>query len=229
MSHSYSPDHLNVRPSTICRPSMLIARDRNNSICSFGKSVPTIPTRLTVVSKLAATDAYEAEPPSSSWCSSSFVLRLAMAMEPTIRTDINSLMKARPFSISKSNGTQNLKIASFERIQFLLNLIVLVLIVGPKLFIEPATKAFFPAFERERPRIVNNFAASASPGYEFSSFLSCFIQSHAPLRLPEESLDTRGIGADIPIPKSERSDRVRSKLARDTSIRLSSPSGGTSW
>ena len=45
-----------------------------------------------------------------------------------------------------------------------------VLIVGPKLFIEPGTKAFFPAFERERPRIVNNFAASASSGYELSSF-----------------------------------------------------------
>ena len=29
---------------------------------------------------------------------------------------------------------------------------------------------FFQAFERERPRIVNNFAASASPGYELSSF-----------------------------------------------------------
>jgi hypothetical protein len=43
-----------------------------------------------------------------------------------------------------------------------------VLIVGPKLFIEPGTKAFFPAFERERPRIVNNFAASASLGYESS-------------------------------------------------------------
>jgi hypothetical protein len=28
----------------------------------------------------------------------------------------------------------------------------------------------FQAFERERPRIVNNFAASASPGYEYSSF-----------------------------------------------------------
>jgi hypothetical protein len=34
-----------------------------------------------------------------------------------------------------------------------------VLIVDPKLFIEPGTKAIFPAFERERPRIVNNFAA----------------------------------------------------------------------
>jgi hypothetical protein len=33
-----------------------------------------------------------------------------------------------------------------------------VLIVGPKLFIEPGTKAIYPAFERERPRIVNNFA-----------------------------------------------------------------------
>ena len=31
-------------------------------------------------------------------------------------------------------------------------------------------ESFFPAFERERPRIVNNFAASASSGYELSSF-----------------------------------------------------------
>src|SRR5271167_1907260 len=30
-------------------------------------------------------------------------------------------------------------------------------------------EGFFPAFERERPRIVNNFAASASSGYELSS------------------------------------------------------------
>jgi hypothetical protein len=37
--------------------------------------------------------------------------------------------------------------------------LVLVLIVGPKLFIEPGTKAVHWAFERERPRIVNNFAA----------------------------------------------------------------------
>jgi hypothetical protein len=36
--------------------------------------------------------------------------------------------------------------------------LVVVLIVGPKLFIEPGTKAIFLAFERERPRIVNNFA-----------------------------------------------------------------------
>src|SRR6266446_6248177 len=30
-------------------------------------------------------------------------------------------------------------------------------------------ESIFPAFERERPRIVNNFAASASSGYELSS------------------------------------------------------------
>jgi len=30
-------------------------------------------------------------------------------------------------------------------------------------------ESIFSAFERERPRIVNNFAASASSGYEFSS------------------------------------------------------------
>ena len=34
----------------------------------------------------------------------------------------------------------------------------IVLIVGPKLFIKPGAKAPFKAFERERPRIVNNFA-----------------------------------------------------------------------
>jgi hypothetical protein len=39
-----------------------------------------------------------------------------------------------------------------------LALSIAVLIVGPKLFIEPGTKAIYPAFERERPRIVNNFA-----------------------------------------------------------------------
>ena len=32
-------------------------------------------------------------------------------------------------------------------------------------------ESIFPAFERERPRIVNNFAASALSGYELSSFL----------------------------------------------------------
>src|SRR5580700_4599176 len=31
-------------------------------------------------------------------------------------------------------------------------------------------ESFFLAFERERPRIVNNFAASALSGYELSSF-----------------------------------------------------------
>src|ERR1700758_4584477 len=30
-------------------------------------------------------------------------------------------------------------------------------------------ESLFPAFERERPRIVNNFAASAPSGYELSS------------------------------------------------------------
>ena len=39
---------------------------------------------------------------------------------------------------------------------------MLVLIVGPKLFIEPGDESLFPAFERERPRIVNNFAARLS-------------------------------------------------------------------
>ena len=47
-------------------------------------------------------------------------------------------------------------------------MLALVLIVGPKLFIEPGTKAFRLS-SVSGPRIVNNFAASASSGYEFSS------------------------------------------------------------
>jgi hypothetical protein len=39
----------------------------------------------------------------------------------------------------------------------------------PKLFISRGRKRFSWLFERERPRIVNNFAASALSGYEFSS------------------------------------------------------------
>jgi hypothetical protein len=51
---------------------------------------------------------------------------------------------------------------------------LIVLIVGPKLFIEPGTKApaLFKLLSVSEPRIVNNFAASASPGYELSSFLA---------------------------------------------------------
>jgi hypothetical protein len=42
--------------------------------------------------------------------------------------------------------------------------LVVVLIVGPKLFIDPGTKAIEPAFEHERPRIVNNFAVERVAG-----------------------------------------------------------------
>ena len=41
--------------------------------------------------------------------------------------------------------------------------------IGALIMVQLQGKRIFPAFERERPRIVNNFAASASPGYEFSS------------------------------------------------------------
>jgi hypothetical protein len=60
------------------------------------------------------------------------------------------------FSLSIGLRCQILKIA-----------LKLVLIVAPKLFIEPGTKAsFFKLLSVSGPRIVNNFAASASPGYE---------------------------------------------------------------
>src|SRR5271165_3813505 len=40
---------------------------------------------------------------------------------------------------------------------------------GSEVIHRAGDESFFTAFERERPRIVNNFAASASSGYEFSS------------------------------------------------------------
>jgi hypothetical protein len=42
------------------------------------------------------------------------------------------------------------------------------LIGSPKLFINLGAKARKEALERERPRIVNNFAPSASAGYELA-------------------------------------------------------------
>jgi hypothetical protein len=46
--------------------------------------------------------------------------------------------------------------------------IVVVLMVGPKLFSNLGQSQSL-ALERERTQIVNNFALSASPGYESSS------------------------------------------------------------
>src|SRR5277367_5314132 len=40
---------------------------------------------------------------------------------------------------------------------------------GSEVIHRAGDESLFPAFERERPRIVNNFAASAPSGYEFSS------------------------------------------------------------
>ena len=42
------------------------------------------------------------------------------------------------------------------------------LMVAPKLFIDLVTKARIQALERERHQIVNNFAVSASAGYELT-------------------------------------------------------------
>src|SRR5687767_14310811 len=65
-------------------------------MCAFGKSSPTTPTRLTGEKKLAPTAAYDAEPPSRSACSSTGVLTVSSAMEPTIRTDIGFPCRKRP-------------------------------------------------------------------------------------------------------------------------------------
>jgi hypothetical protein len=51
----------------------------------------------------------------------------------------------------------------------ILLLVVVVLNSRSEVIHRAGDESLFPAFERERPRIVNNFAASAPSGYEFSS------------------------------------------------------------
>src|SRR4030095_10535924 len=87
-SHVYSPDHRKVFPFARCTPSASILRDFQNSNSDWGKSSPTIPTSLTGEKKLAASAAYDAEPPNNSECSSTGVLTASIAMEPTTRTDM---------------------------------------------------------------------------------------------------------------------------------------------
>src|SRR5205823_10169909 len=87
-SHEYSPDQRKVFPFTRCTPSLSILRDFQKSNSDFGKSSPTMPTSRTGEKKLAASAAYEAEPPNNSECSSTGVLTVSIAMEPTTRTDM---------------------------------------------------------------------------------------------------------------------------------------------
>src|SRR5438105_14225107 len=95
MSHAYSPDHRNVLPSTRRTPSVSIWRDFQKSNSAAGKSFPTMPTSFTGEKKLAPRAAYDAEPPSKSACSSTGVLTVSSAMEPTIRTDIKKRSEDR--------------------------------------------------------------------------------------------------------------------------------------
>src|SRR6266446_10994026 len=85
-SHEYSPDQRNVFPFTRCTPRESILRDFQKSNSDLGKSSPTTPTSRTGEKKLAASAAYEAEPPNKSECSSTGVLTVSIAMEPTTRT-----------------------------------------------------------------------------------------------------------------------------------------------
>src|SRR5213593_2587148 len=87
-SHEYSPDQRNVVPFTRCTPSVSILRDFQNSNSDSGKSSPTIPTSRIGEKKLALSAAYEAEPPNKSECSSTGVLTVSIAIEPTTRTDM---------------------------------------------------------------------------------------------------------------------------------------------
>src|SRR5205809_4565353 len=87
-SHEYSPDQRKVFPFTCCTPSLSILRDFQNSNSDSGKSSPTTPTSRTGEKKLAASAPYDADPPNNSECSSTGVLTVSIAMEPTTRTDI---------------------------------------------------------------------------------------------------------------------------------------------
>src|SRR3954462_6325472 len=89
MSQAYSPDQRNVFPATRCTPLASIRRDFQKSNSDCGKSSPTIPTSLTGEKKLALSAAYVAEPPIKSACSSTGVLTVSSAMEPTMRTDMD--------------------------------------------------------------------------------------------------------------------------------------------
>src|SRR5947209_13498813 len=88
-SHEYSPDQRNVFAFTRCTPSVSILRDFQNSNSDSGKSSPTMPTSRTGEKKLAARAPYDADPPNKLECSSTGVLTVSIAMEPTTRTDIN--------------------------------------------------------------------------------------------------------------------------------------------
>src|SRR6266513_6372048 len=87
-SHEYSPDQRKVFPFTRCTPLLSILRKLQNSNSDSGKSSPTTPTSRTGEKKLAATAAYEAEPPNKLKCSSTGVLTASRAMEPRINNDI---------------------------------------------------------------------------------------------------------------------------------------------
>src|SRR6266849_9995419 len=87
-SHEYSPDQRKVFPFTRCTPALSILRDLQKSNSDSGKSLPTTPTSFTGEKKLAATAAYEAEPPNKSECSSTGVLTVSSAMEPRTRTEM---------------------------------------------------------------------------------------------------------------------------------------------
>src|SRR6202022_3986150 len=87
-SHEYSPDQRKVFPSTRCTPALSIFRDFQKSNSARGKSLPTTPTSVTGEKYLAAAAAYNAEPPNKSPCSSTGVLTVSSAMEPTTSRDI---------------------------------------------------------------------------------------------------------------------------------------------
>src|SRR5213593_1891337 len=101
-SHEYSPDQRKVFPFARCTPSLLILRDFQNSNSDSGKSSPTTPTSRTGEKKLAASAPYDADPPNNSECSSTGVLTVSIAMEPTTRTDIwKRLNRYRRYNVKR--------------------------------------------------------------------------------------------------------------------------------
>src|SRR2546427_1992103 len=114
-SHEYSPDQRNVFPFARCTPSLSILRDFQNRNSDSGKSSPTIPTSRTGEKKLAPRAAYEADPPNKSECSSTGVLTVSIAIEPTTRTDMIRMTNVECRMSNRANDTLPIRTLSLRK------------------------------------------------------------------------------------------------------------------
>src|SRR6266699_5001010 len=114
-SHEYSPDQRKVFPFARCTPSVSILRDFQNSNSDLGKSSPTTPTSRTGEKKLAASAPYDADPHNNSECSSTGVLTVSIAMEPTTRTDMVRMTNVECRMSNRVNDTLPIRTLSLRK------------------------------------------------------------------------------------------------------------------